>query len=84
MASSDPKPVENNKAETKPEEPQKPTVAAGEDDEFDDFPVDGASYDFRGHAHIALLCPSHLGVRELTNAYPQNSRLATGRIRGCW
>lgn len=46
MASSDPKvasqekPAESNNA--KPEEPPKPTANLGEDDEFEDFPVDGS------------------------------------------
>ncbi|KAF7552075.1 hypothetical protein G7046_g7532 [Stylonectria norvegica] len=39
MASSDTKPAEEKKPEEKPE--QKKPAALGEDDEFEDFPVDG-------------------------------------------
>ena len=45
MASSDPKPAAQEKpadSSAKPEEPPKPT-SLGEDDEFEDFPVDGKS-----------------------------------------
>jgi len=40
MASTDPKTTEDKPVEQKPE--QKP-AALGEDDEFEDFPVDGTS-----------------------------------------
>lgn len=41
MASTDPKTTDDKPAEQKPE--QKP-VALGEDDEFEDFPVDGTTH----------------------------------------
>ncbi|PKS06710.1 hypothetical protein jhhlp_006784 [Lomentospora prolificans] len=40
MASSEAKPTAKPVDETKPEEPQKPAAVVGEDDEFEDFPVD--------------------------------------------
>ncbi|CAI4211946.1 unnamed protein product [Parascedosporium putredinis] len=42
MASAEAKPAAAKPAEeTKVEEPQKPAAVVGEDDEFEDFPVDG-------------------------------------------
>lgn len=43
MASTDTKPEDKTgpTAEQKPEEKEKTAVALGEDDEFEDFPVDG-------------------------------------------
>jgi 26 proteasome complex subunit DSS1 len=45
MASSDAKPASQDKpaTESKPDEQHKPTTTLGEDDEFEDFPVDGMS-----------------------------------------
>ena len=56
MASADTKPTTAKPTEeTKAEEPQKPAAIVGEDDEFEDFPVDGAFF-------ALLLTPLYQGT----------------------
>ena len=67
MASADTKPTTAKPTEeTKAEEPQKPAAVVGEDDEFEDFPVDGAFLPFSSPCSIrvplirphSILCPN--------------------------
>lgn len=71
MASADTKPADEKPADQKPEQK---TAALGEDDEFEDFPVDGRPASTAPAA--AVYWPS------LANLFPALCRLARGSDRG--
>lgn len=83
MASAEAKPAAAKPTEeTKVEEPQKPAAVVGEDDEFEDFPVDGmyfvAPLPFR-HPSLAILAVLSAAAprthRDSSNILPSCARL---------